>query len=231
MAPPSAWWRSPAARVVGLSTEYRLNRDEQDFDGAARDWYEGMLLQVFRRSGFMAQERASSLLRMGGVPAVLAELEFLSSDYTFATYVAELIEQADLTEDQAVGLVERSTSRVDSDHYMAGILTALAERHLDSERGLDAFLSGARTLESDHYVTEVLGAVATQYFLDPATRSTYMRAVRSVESDHYRAMLLSSLLDRSDLDADEESDVLRAIAEMESDHYRAEALRGLMDGP
>ncbi|MCH7892374.1 MAG: hypothetical protein IH921_12810 [Gemmatimonadetes bacterium] len=208
--------------------EYRLNRDEQDFDRAARDWYEGMLLQVFRRSGFMARGRAASLLRMGGVPAVMAELEFLSSDYTFATYVAELIEQADLTEDQAVDLVERSASRVDSDHYMAGILTALADRHLDSDRGVDTFLSGARTLESDRYRAQVLKQAMEGRSLSASQVANLIDAVTEIESDRYVTEVLQAVATQYFLDPETRSTYMRAVASVESDRYREPV--ALLDG-
>ena len=209
--------------------EYRVDRDQQAFGAGPRAWYEGMLLQTFRRSGIAAEERVAGLLRSGGQAAVLEEIDLLHSDHVFARYVEEFIRQAELSEEQAVQLVERAEERVDSDHYTAQILLALADRHLTSDQGVDAFLRATRTLDSDHYRAEVLSYALERRELERDQVLELIRAVSGMDSDHYTAEVLGSVAERYFLDAEMREPYLDAVMTVESDHYKAQLLQGLLD--
>jgi beta-lactamase regulating signal transducer with metallopeptidase domain len=208
---------------------YRIDRQDRAFDAAARAWYEGMMLMIVRRSGFMAEERVASMLRAGGVQSVLDELDVLATDHVFTRYTIELIEQADLSESQAVSLVEEARRRVDSDHYMAEVLTAVSERHLDSEAGMNAFLAAASTLESDHYRAQVLGHALERRQLTRQQVATLIDEVGGMESDHYVSEVLRAVAQRYFVDAATRGAYLRAVSTVESDHYRTEILGALLD--
>jgi beta-lactamase regulating signal transducer with metallopeptidase domain len=208
--------------------QYRLDGNERPFDAAARAWYEGMLLQVFRRGGFMAEERVAAMLRTGGVAAVLQELDVLSSDHVFATYARELLEQADVSASQAVELMSRASQRVDSDHYMAEILDAVADRHLGSDEILDAFIASARTIESDHYRSEVLGRALQMQNLTPERVALVLGSASEIDSDHYLAQMLEGVASRYALEPALREVYLRAVDSIESDHYRSEVLSTLL---
>ena len=216
---------------TGGAPDYRYRVDGRDapFDAQARAWYQGMLLQVFRRGGFMAEERVAALLRGGGVGAVLQEMEALSADHVFATYVRELLEQADLTEAQAVDAVNRATRRVDSDHYMSEILEALAERHLGSDRVLEAFISASRSLESDHYRAQVLTRALDRGALPATSVTGVLASAAEIESDHYLSELLRSVAGRYALEPSLREAYLQAVESIESDHYRSEVLATLLE--
>jgi len=208
---------------------YRIDRQDRAFDASARAWYEGMMLMIVRRSGFMAEERVASMLRSGGVQSVLDELELLTSDHVFTRYTIELIQQADLSEIQAVSLVEEARRRVDSDHYMTEILMAVSERHLDSEAGMNAFLGAASTLESDHYRAQVLGHALERRELTRQQVATLIGEVGGMESDHYVSEVLRAVAQRYFVDAATRGAYLRAVSTVESDHYRTEILGALLD--
>jgi hypothetical protein len=207
---------------------YRVNGNEQPFDAAARAWYEGMLLQIFRRGGFMAEERVAALLASGGAAAVFQELEALSSDYVFATYTRELMEQATLTAPQTVGLVGRAAARVDSDYYMAEILGAVADRQLSSDDVLDAFIAATSSVDSDHYRTEVLSRALDREDLSPARVAAVLESASGISSDFYLAQLLGSIAGRYALEPALRGPYLRAVESIESDHYRTEVLSTLL---
>lgn len=208
---------------------YRIDRQEHAFDAAARAWYQGMMLMIVRRSGLMAEEHVASMLRSGGVQSVIDELEYLMSDHVFTRYVIELIEQADLSEDQAVSLVDRARTRVDSDHYMTEVLLALSDHHLDSEGGMDAFLDAAATLESDHYRAQALGHALERRELTRQQVTALIDEVSAMESDHYVSEVLRAVAERYFLDDPTRSTYLRAVSTVESDHYRTEILGALLD--
>jgi hypothetical protein len=209
--------------------QYRVNGDVQPFDASARAWYEGLLQQVFRRTGLMARERVAALLRSGGVPAVNAELEALSSDHVFSLYVRELLTQADLSDAEAVGVVGRAMPRVESDHYMSEILDALVQTHLDSEAVLTSFIDASRTIESDHYRAQVLRMALQRNDLPAAQVAAVLSSATEIESDHYLAELLESILSRYALEPELRASYLLATESIESDHYRAGVLSSLLD--
>ena len=212
----------------GPAYQYRVNGEEQSFDAAARSWYEGMLLQVFRRGGFMAEERVAAMLRSGGVAAVLQELEALPSDYVFATYVRELFEQADVSAAQAVDLLNRTTPRVESDYYVAEILGAVADRHLGSDQVLGAFLTTSTTIESDYYRSQVLGRALQLQELTPPRVAEVLRSASEISSDHYLAEVLESIASRYALEPELRDVYLTSVGSIESDHYQAEVLSTLL---
>jgi beta-lactamase regulating signal transducer with metallopeptidase domain len=210
------------------SYRYQVDGQEQPFEAAARAWYEGMLLQVFRRGGFMAEERVAALLRSGGTAAVLHELEAIPSDFVFALYTGELFEQGDVTAAQAVTLLDRATARIESDFYMAEILGEVARRHLGSDVVLDAFVAASTTLESDHYRAQVLTQALEQTTLTPPRVAAVLRSAGEIESDHYLAQLLEGVAARYALEPALRESYLTAVQSIESDHYQAEVLSTLL---
>jgi beta-lactamase regulating signal transducer with metallopeptidase domain len=209
--------------------QYRVNGDVQPFDASARAWYEGLLQQVFRRTGLMARERVAALLSSGGVAAVNLELETLSSDHVFSLYVRELLSQADLSDAEAVGVVERAAPRVESDHYMAAILEALVQTHLGSDAVLASFIGASRTLESDHYRAQVLGIALQRNDLPAAQVAEVLASATEISSDHYLAELLGSISSRYALEPELRASYLQATESIESDHYRAAVLSSLLE--
>jgi beta-lactamase regulating signal transducer with metallopeptidase domain len=208
--------------------EYRVNGDVRPFDAAGRAWYEGMLLQVFRRAGLMAEERVASLLRSGGVGAVLQEIGVLTADHVFATYVQELLQQADLSESQAVQVVEDAAQRLDSDHYMSEVLQAVVARHLESNAVLAAFLDASRTVQSDHYRAGVLDIALRRTDLPPGHVAALLESASGIASDHYLAEVLRTMISRYALEPGVREGFLAAAESIESDHYRAEVLSNLI---
>ena len=207
---------------------YRVNGAEREFDGQARAWYRAVMLQLFRRAGFAAEERVQSLLARGGVDAVLRELDLLESDYVQAKYISELVEQAELNEGQYRGVIRTAIDRVDSDHYMAEILGRVAEHQPLTSRLLDDFIAATHTLDSDHYRAQVLESVLTGGRLSPQQVAAVLESTSRMDSDHYRAGILEEVADRYALEPAFRQVYLRATAAMDSDHYRTEVLKRLL---
>jgi beta-lactamase regulating signal transducer with metallopeptidase domain len=208
---------------------YRVDGEDRPFDTAARAWFGELLVQVFRRGGFMADERVAWLLREGGVDGVLRELEMLQSDFVFASYSGALLEQAEVSDAQAVGLLERSRTRVDSDHYMAEILQAVATGHLDSDPVLATFIAASRTIGSDHYRSEVLSTALGRDDLPTVRVAELLASAVEIDSDHYLAQLLESVATRYALEPELRGVYLGAVESIGSDHYRSEVLSTLLD--
>ena len=211
------------------SYEYRVDRDERAFDADARAWYEGMLLQVFRRAGFMAHERVAALLHEGGVPAVLTELDALRSDYVFATYTQELLKQAtDISDAQALDVVRRARDRVDSDFYLSEILKAFATGHLSSNAMLDEYLGAAGRIDSDFYRSEVLKVALDRGGLSTDQVAATVAAASGMESDFYISEVLKAVAKSYTLSPAIRERYLEAVSSIDSDYYRSEVLGALM---
>lgn len=210
--------------------DYRLNRQDHAFDGAARAWYEGMLLQLFRRGGFMAHERVASILARGGVAGVLSEMNALDSDYVFATYAEELLQQAhDLTDTQALEVVNRARDRVDSDYYLTTILQAFAVGHLRSDAMLDAYLAAAAGIESDYYRSEVLKTALDRGGLSTVQVAAVLKASTRMDSDYYKSEVLTTVGRQYTLASTMRATYLEAVSSMDSDYYKSEVLGVLLD--
>jgi beta-lactamase regulating signal transducer with metallopeptidase domain len=208
--------------------EYRLDRSQRPFDAEAREWYQGMLLQVFRRAGFLADERVAAFLAEGGVEAVFQEMELLQTDHAYARYVEETIRRATLTEGQFEDLLDQAMDRVDSDHYMAQILEAVGSHTTLNDRMLDTFIAASRTLDSDHYRAEVLETALDRGDLSNAQIRDLLASASEIDSDHYQAKILQGVADRYVMRADLREAYLAAVERIESDHYMTEVLSGLL---
>lgn len=207
---------------------YRVDGRERAFDASAEAWFRGMLLQVFRRGGFMAGERVQALLERGGVDAVLRELELLEADHVFARYTEELMSRADLDEDRMVDLIGRARTRIDSDHYLARILEAAWTGSVLTDRVLDATLDASRDLESDHYRAQVLERALERNDLDVEEVRLLLASASEMESDHYLAGVLTGVAERYVPTPALRSAYLRTVSSLESDHYRAQVLSSLL---
>lgn len=209
--------------------EYERDGRNRVFDAEAQAWFSSALQGLFRRTGFMADARVEALLRAGGVEAVLRELGELETSHGFATYVTALLEQARLDEAQLRALVRASGRRVESDHYMAGILEAVATHQPLTGGLLDDYLGATTSLESDHYRSEALEAAIHSGRLTGPQVGRVLEAAGAMDSDHYRSRILTGIADRYALEVDFRSAYLRATADMSSDHYRSEVLGRLLD--
>jgi hypothetical protein len=211
------------------SFEYRVDRRAASFDGPAQAWYRAVMVQLFRRAGFAAEERVGALLQRGGVEAVLQELGQIESSYVFSKYTSALLEQARLDEAALRALVRASSRRVDSDHYMAEILSTVADHQPLTGGILDDFIAASETLDSDHYRAQVLGRVLSEGRLSTAQASGVLASAAGLESDHYASEVLKGVADRYALEPELRQSYLRAAAGLESDHYLSEVLGGLLE--
>ena len=222
------WLEIGAGPGGAPSFAYRENGRDATFDAAAQAWYRAVLLQLFRRVGFAAEERVAALLRRGSVPAVLEELEQLGSDHVRSRYTTELLEQAQLNEAQFRTVVDVALRRVSSDHYMAEILKAVAAEQPLTAQLLGDYIAASRRIESDHYRTEVLRGVIQSGRLTTQQVAEVITSAGEMSSDHYRAQLLADVADRYALEPAFRSAFLRAAESMESDHYQSETLKHLL---
>ncbi|HUG40367.1 MAG TPA: M56 family metallopeptidase [Longimicrobiales bacterium] len=210
------------------SYDYRVNGREAAFDGPAQAWYRAVLVVLFRRAGFAAEERVAAILSADGVEGVLRELESLDSGFVQAKYFRALVRQAELSEGQYRTVIRTAARRIDSDHYLAEILKAVAEHQPLTGSLLEDYVTASLALDSDHYRTETLRGVIRSGRLTGAQVAAVLTAAGEMDSDHYRSELLKDVADRYALEPAFRPAYLRAAAGLDSDHYRSEVLKRLL---
>lgn len=208
---------------------YRYDGDEAPFDAEARRWFARIVHKLARDSGFGAEQRVAGLLRDGGAEAVLEEIELLGGDWVRSLYFGELVDQAALAPAQVTRALRLAGSRLESDHYLARVATALADEGPMSAEGREALVGTVRAIESDHYRAQVLGRALASGALGPRGVQTLLDAVAQVDSDHYVAQILTEAAGTQRLGTADRDAYLRIARSMESDHYRAEVLTALLD--
>lgn len=209
--------------------DYRENRNRQEFDAGARQWYQAVMLGLSRATGFLAEARVQAMLDQGGVESVLQELGQLHTDLAYARHVEALLQRADLDEAETRALIRGSADRVDSDHYLAGILQAVAEHQQMTGGTLDDFVRATARLDSDHYRTQALSTALTSGRLSDDQVAMVIQAAGEMDSDHYRTEILVAVADRYALEPGFRQLYLQSTAAMDSDHYRTQVLNRLLD--
>ncbi|MEJ2184469.1 MAG: M56 family metallopeptidase [Gemmatimonadota bacterium] len=212
----------------GLGYTWRVNGKEQPFDAAGQQWLSAMLVGMFRQMGFMAEERALSILRRQGVQGLLREADLLESDHVQSQYLKVAIESGHLDDAGVRRVLDVAGRMLDSDYYLASVLTTVADDFQFDDATRDAFLKAAGTLESDHYRHQVLIAVLKKGDLTPAQVATVLDYSTAITSDYYRAGVLMSVADRYGMNATVRAAYLKAAQEIESDHYKAQVLDKLL---
>lgn len=205
-----------------LRFAYRVGGRERPFETDGQAWLESVLVQLFRRGGYAADERVQWLLGRGGADAVVAELALMESDHVRHAYSLALLRRA--PDDAAVqARLLASAAAWSSDHYKAELLEALTGRSPDP-RVTRAAWGVARSLDSDYYASKGIARLLTLGAPDAAEMELALAALDGVESDYYRARVLAALVDRGPLPAAQLLDAIRATSQVKSAHYRSQSL-------
>jgi hypothetical protein len=216
----------------GLAYDYRVNGDRREFDAEGREWLSSTMLFMFRRFGFMAEERAASIVQRGGPNALLAEVDVLTSDFVRASYLRVLIERGQLDEGTLSRVLTIAGNTIDSDHYRTRIITAVAGRYPFTDGVRSAYINAVTAMDSDHYRHNAFSTLLEKGRLTPAQVSAVLGEARRIESDHYRARLLDELSASYRSTPAIREAYLAAATSIDSDHYKAGVLSDLlaMDG-
>ncbi|HEX6132845.1 MAG TPA: M56 family metallopeptidase [Longimicrobiales bacterium] len=212
----------------GVAYEYALNGNRSDMDAAAQEWLSSTLLFMFRRLGFMADERARSILRNGGANALLVESEQLHGDYVRARYLEVLVAEGSLDAASLARVLDLAARDVDSDYYLAEVVTAAAVNNEFDDRARDAYLRAVGSIESDYYRYNVLSALLKEGGLSATQASTVVRASDRIGSDYYRAHLLEDVGKAYGSEAAVRAAYVDAARGIESDHHLASVLARLL---
>lgn len=212
----------------GVAYDYRVNGDRREMDAAAQEWLSSTLLFMFRRFGFMADERAMSIMQRGGVNALLTEVDQLRSDYVRSRYLAGAVESGRL-DDAALDRVLRiAGNAVDSDYYRTEIITSVAGRYEFTDAVREAYMDAVSGIDSDYYTHVAYSELLKKGHLTPAQVSTVLAESRNIDSDYYRAALLNEMSSAYGSSAGIRDAYLAAASDLDSDYYKAGVLMSLL---
>src|SRR6266487_1167377 len=75
---------------------YKVDGDVRPFDAEAKSWFSETMTYLFRRTGYMAEERARWILNHRGIQGLIDERGRLSGDYTRRIYYQAAVESGKL---------------------------------------------------------------------------------------------------------------------------------------
>jgi hypothetical protein len=210
--------------------EYRwwIDGRERDFDADARAWLGEALLDMFRSSSYMANERAAWIVASGGAASVFAEVQAMSSDHVQGVYLEALLanpaaSHADVR--RAVGL---AANEIESDHALGKVLEAAATHSFD-DATRDVWITAARRIQSDHTQGKVFEAALARDDLSTANLGFILDAVATdIESDHTKGKVYEGLLTH-DLSGPVMQMLIGSAASIESDHTLSKLLEEVIN--
>ena len=210
-----------------LNYDYRVDGRTQSWDAGAQAWFQSALVNVFRGTGLEAEGRAAAILRSGGVPAVLREIELMESDFVQRQYFAAVLNQ-DLPPAQLHQILTLAGEELGSDFELATLLIAIAQKNLFDDDTRDAFLAAQRSIGSDFEQRRVLSSVLAHGRLTPNQIGTVLESAESIGSDFERASLLVDVA-KFDLSTPVLREAyLRAASDIGSDFELRRALSALL---
>jgi beta-lactamase regulating signal transducer with metallopeptidase domain len=211
-----------------LVYSYRVDGRDRDFDAAGRAWLESALLNLFRTTGFAADERVDYLLRAQGPSGVLAEVDHMRSDYVQRIYMQRLLERSDLSPALVKQAVELAAREIESDYELAQLLIAFSKKYDLSDDTRALFINATNSISSDYEQRRVLSSALGNTQLRSQDVSAMLDASHNISSDYERAQLLLGLIGKYKLDPNMRASYLTAASEISSDYEKGRVYKALI---
>src|SRR5690606_24094044 len=127
---------------------WQVAGERRPWDAAGRAWLAALVPELYRVTGIDAAGRVARLLARGGVDAVLGEVELIASDVVAATYLTELLRQADPDPRELERLLATAGRSIASDHGLATLLVTVVDTAGADIAALPGFLAACETVGS-----------------------------------------------------------------------------------
>jgi beta-lactamase regulating signal transducer with metallopeptidase domain len=209
----------------GLQYVYKLNGNQQPFDGEAKTWFSHFLLDLERTTGFAADIRVPALLAKGGPTAVLDEISNLQSDYVRGIYFRKLLEQPNLPSPVVQRVIQQAGEQVHSDYELARVLMTVSKQYdLPDEASRTAFLNATGKLKSDYEHSRVLIELLHRPNISKENVRVALNSASGIKSDYEKSRILLSLLDQKSFDQSELDFYLKMVTTIQSDYEKSRDL-------
>ncbi|MFN8580773.1 MAG: M56 family metallopeptidase [Gemmatimonadaceae bacterium] len=207
-----------------IQRSYWVDGEKKPWDADAAAWFARALVALDRRSAFAADQRVPALLRQGGVDAVLAEAEQMSSGYAARIYYAKLFKLQPLTTAQIQRVLARAAQRIDSDYERAELLLAVAKLDNFGANAYVAFADAAAGIKSDYEKRRALTALLSKPNVSAAAAKQMLAAAQDMKSDYELAELLIGIASRYAISDDTRPLYLSALGSLNSDYEHRRVL-------
>ena len=211
-----------------LERTYKVDGDVRPFDAEAKTWFTETITYLFRRTGYMAEERARSILNRRGIQGLVDEFAELQGDYTRRIYYQAAIESGKLDVAGYERLVALAAQTISSDYELSELLIAVAKSQPLTERMQAGFVGAAKSISSDYERHRVLTAALSRHDLTPAVQAAMLDAAADINSDYELATLLIELNEARRIDDAVRPAYFKAANSLQSDYEHRRVLDAVM---
>jgi len=183
-----------------LERIYKVDGDVRPYDVDAKSWFAETITYMFRRTGYMAEERARWILDSRGIQGLMDELAELSGDYTRRVYYQAAVQSGKLDAAGYERIVTLAGQTISSDYELAELLIAVSTTQPLTERMQAGFITASKTIGSDYERHRVLTAALSRPGLTPAMEAGMLDAAAGISSDYELATLLIELNEARPID-------------------------------
>ncbi|MCG8416122.1 MAG: hypothetical protein MI746_18040, partial [Pseudomonadales bacterium] len=180
----------------GVTTTYWIDGDETAFDDDARVWFNEVLVTLFRSTGVNAETRVLRMLGDKGPDTVIRELAFIRSDFVSRAYNFILLENATLSEDQIVDLLETHKS-IGSDMEMRLTLTKLVSTQNLNTQSQAALMDVIKGIGSDMEMRTTVLSIVSEVESSETLINSLFESTDSIGSDMEARLALSGITNSS----------------------------------
>lgn len=182
-----------------------------------------LTLMLFRNTPIDAKGRVHTLLAHQGSARVLDEIALIADNETKTRYITELIQQAVLSEQQQLQLIQH-TATIQSDYELTELLLLLAKTQPKQSDVQNAILEASSRISSDYEKRRLMTELATAG--NSFHLSHLLRASQDIGSDYELGQLLQQIAPQT-TDDDTLNAILTAAKTMESSYELQQALSRL----
>src|SRR5439155_1348941 len=210
-----------------LEREYKVDGSDKPFDDEARTWLAETLTLLFRRSGFMAEERARWILDRRGIQGLITELGEISGDYGRRIYYEEAVKSGKLDAGRPACFKAAHTGASQSGHRRAR--AAVVRRRGTTHSTRANVPAWANSMNPDYVLAELFAEVGNSYVLDDTLRPLFFAAASNLSSDYEHGRTLRSIVERGETPRAVTLAVLESAKTLSSDYERAELLIAVIE--
>jgi hypothetical protein len=205
-----------------LRKRYYQGSREKPWEPDGRKWLAEILPELVLTSTLGAESRVERFYKQGGVSGVLKGIDELQSDFARQHY-GDLLLKYPLSDQQIAEAFQRLSKSIQSDYYLATLLTGNLEKGLKSQTSSLAYIQAINGIASDFYRSSVLQAVIKKGDGAKIDLKKFLDITRDINSDFYKASVLEELARYEGVSA-YQAEYFEIAATINSDFYRAAAL-------
>lgn len=181
-----------ADRNGDLEYEFEVDGKIAPFDDNAKAWLAETIVEIIRKTGIGAEERANRILDDEGVNGLLDEVQYVESDYVMRKFIGAALARPSLTADDCSAIISEAALSMESDYEKAELLLTVAEHRSWTSSLASDYVEVVATMESDYEIRRALSAIKLDDQTDPAALDAILQIAARMESDYETAELLKT---------------------------------------